>query len=80
MYQSTGWHPVDLGVTYLHTREGQAIADMQWNMLVHPETTVESMNFQIAGAMNYLTNKTIAPEFNSFALALMDNRPGIAEP
>ena len=79
IYQVTGWHPVELNTTYLHTREGQAAADMQWNLLVHPSTTLESFGFQIAGALKYMSNKRISDDFNSFVLALMDNRPSIAE-
>ena len=80
IFQVTGWHPVELGVSYLQSKDEQAVADMQWNLLVHPSTTVESFNFQVAGAINYMKNKRISDDFNSFVLALMDNRPSISEP
>ena len=71
---------MELDVTYLQSRDSEAVADMQWNLLVHPSTTVDSFNFQIAGALNYMDNKRISDDFNSFVMALMDNRPSIAEP
>ena len=67
-----------LDVGYLHTRSGDSVEDMQWNLLVHPSATVDQFTYHIMAGMKLLSTKTIAKNFNSAVFALADNRAHIA--
>ena len=79
MHQITGWHTVVLDVGYLQTRTGDSESDMQWNLLVRPDITMDEFIYQIMAAIKLLSNKTLPTNFNSATLSLLDNRPLIAE-
>ena len=74
-----GWHCVELEVNYLRTKYGDSVADLQWNLLVKPQASVDRIIYQIMAGLRAVTNRTIAPDFNLAAFALEDNRPIIAE-
>jgi len=40
--------------------------------------TVDTLAYQLAASLKSLTNKTISEDYNSFVLALLDNRPHIS--
>ena len=75
----TGWHPVVFDVGYLHTKSGDSVENMQWNLLVHPTATVDQFTYHVMAGMKLISNKTISPDFNSAVFALTDNRALIAE-
>lgn len=78
MHKVTGWHVVVLDVGYLQTRSGDSESDMQWNLLVRPDITLEEFNYHIMAGMKLLSNKTLPDDFNSAVMSLVDNRPIIA--
>lgn len=78
MHKITGWHTVVTDVGYLQTRSGDSEADMQWNLLVRHDITMDEFQYQIMAGLKLLSNKTLAPDFNSAVFSLLDNRPTIA--
>ena len=69
---------VELDVGYLTSSTGDSVEDMQWNLFVNPEATVDTVTYQLAASLKSITNREISDKFNSFVLALLDNRPLIA--
>ena len=78
-YQLTSWNKVVLEVAYHRSRWGDALPDMTWNLFVKPDAPVDTVVYQIAASLKSMTNMTIAEGFNSFVIALVDNRPKIAK-
>ena len=78
-YQLTGWNKVELEVAYLRSKWGDAVSDLTWNLFVKPDAPVDTVVYQIASSLKSISNKEIANDFNSFALALVDNRPQISK-
>ena len=70
---------MELGVNYLRTRYGDSVADLQWNLLVKPQASVDRIVYQIMAGLRAAKNRTIAPDFNLATFAIEDNRPIIAE-
>ena len=66
-------------VEYLQARGGDSVDNMQWNLVVKPDATVDRFIYQISASLKSMENKTISDRFNSFALAIADNRPNITE-
>ena len=69
---------VELDVSFLTSSTGDSVDDMQWNLFVNPDATVDVVTYQLAACLKSITNRQISDKFNSFALALLDNRPHIA--
>ena len=63
---------------YLTSSTGDSVEDMQWNLFVNPEATVDTVTYQLAASLKSITNREISDKFNSFVLALLDNRPLIS--
>ena len=78
-YRVTTWLQVEMSVEYLQTRGGDSVDNMQWNLVVKPDATVDRFLYQISASLKSMSNKTIADNFNSFAVAIADNRPNVSE-
>ena len=66
---------VELEVSYLRSSGGDSVPEMIWGLLVKPDAPVERVVSAIAAGLKSLSNKTVSDKFNSFILALADNRP-----
>ena len=78
LYHLTGWTMVELDVGYLTSSTGDSVEDMQWNLFVNPDASVDVVSYQLAACLKSITNMEISDKFNSFVLALLDNRPHIS--
>ena len=78
-YYLSQWHAIELDVGFLQTRMGDSVADMRWCALVKPGAAVERVAYQLMAGIRAIKNKVIPKEFNLATLALVDNRPMIAE-
>ena len=78
MYQLSGWTMVELDVGYLTSSTGDSVEDMQWNLFVKPDAPVDTVVYQLAACLKSLQNVMISDRYNSFVLALLDNRPQIS--
>ena len=67
-----------LDVGYLQTRTGDSEADMQWNLCVRHDITMDEFTYQVVAGLKVLSNKTLPTDFNSMVFSLLDNRPTIA--
>ena len=74
-YKLTTWLQVEIQAEYLRTRSGDSVENMTWNLVVKPDATVERFVYQLSASLKAMVNKTISEQFNSFAIALVDNRP-----
>ena len=70
---------MELEVTYLRSRYGDAVPNMTWNLFVKSDALMDNFVYQIAASLKSISNMTIADEYNSFVIALVDNRPNIAK-
>ena len=77
-FEATKWHVVELEIGYLRTQDGDSVDNMRWNLLVKPNASAFRVFSQITALLKCINNKKIPDEFNSFVLALEDNRPQIA--
>ena len=75
LYQITGWSVVELEVSYLRSQGGDSVEEMIWGLLVKSEAPVDRVIAHIAAGLKCMSNKTISDNFNSFIVALADNRP-----
>ena len=66
---------VELEVSYLRSHGGDSVQEMDWALLVKSDAPVDRIISHLAAGMKCLSNKTIADKFNSFIVALADNRP-----
>ena len=74
-YKLTTWIQVELQMEYLRSKGGDSVDDTLWNLVVKPDVTVDRFVHQLAASLRGMSNKNISNEFNSFAVALVDNRP-----
>ena len=75
LHKITGWIVVELEVSYLRTHGGDSVPEMVWGLLVKPEAPVDRVTNHLAAGLKSMSNKTISNKFNSFLIALADNRP-----
>ena len=66
---------VELEVSYLRSQGGDSVGEMVWGLLVKSDATVDRVINHVAAGLKSLSNKTISDKFNSFVVALADNRP-----
>ena len=78
LYKITGWTVVELEVSYLRSQGGDSVDEMVWGLLVKSDASVDGVISHLAAGMKSLSNKTISDKFNSFIVAIADNRPLIA--
>ena len=68
---------MELDLSYLRSQSGDSVQDMRWNLLVKPDAPVIRVIQQISALIKSMTNKTISNDFNSYVMALMDNRSSL---
>ena len=62
-------------MSHLRSQGGDSVSEMIWGLLVKSDAPVERVINHLAAGMKSLTNRTISNKFNSFIVALADNRP-----
>ena len=70
---------MELEIAYLRSKWGDTLPDMTWNLFVRPDAPVDVVTYQLAASLKCIKDMEIANDFNSFVLALVDNRPRIAK-
>ena len=73
-YHLAKWIGVELTISYLRTRTGDSVPDMQWNLLVKPDASVDSVTHHVMSGVKSLTNREISDVFNTGIFAIEDNR------
>ena len=66
---------VELEVSYLRSQGGDSVDEMIWGLLVKSDASVDRVITHLAAGLKSMSNKTISDKFNSFIVALADNRP-----
>ena len=66
---------MELEVSYLRSQGGDSVDEMLWGLLVKSDAPADRVIAHIAAGLKSMSNKTISDKFNSFIVALADNRP-----
>ena len=77
-YQITGWHVVVMDVGFIHMVTGDTEPDMQWNLFVRHDASMDEFMYAVRAGLKALSNKTLPSDFNSMVFSLLDNRPALA--